>query len=91
MQKRRYHAPQCRKRARNNDPVKANLVQADDHEIIAAVISHVNMVTNMKEWVVDSGTKRHICADKSSFSSYTAGGDGEEIVCTGDSRTAQVL
>ena len=87
-----HHAPQCRKRVKtgnNENPPKANLVEGDD--IIAVVISQSNMVTNSKNWVVDSGTTRHICANKDAFTSYTPVGDDEKVVYLGDSHTAQVL
>ena len=29
------------------------------------------MVTNSKNWVVDSGATRHICANKDALTSYT--------------------
>ena len=56
---------------RNDNPPKprANLVEGND--IIVAVISQVNVVTNVNKWVVDSGATRHICANKSLFTSYT--------------------
>lgn len=80
-----HHAPQCRKRVRNDNPPKpkTNLVQGDD--IIAAVISQVNMVTNTKDWVVDFGDTRHICANRDVFTSYASVGNGEEVVYLGDS------
>ncbi|XP_039140534.1 uncharacterized protein LOC120277756 [Dioscorea cayenensis subsp. rotundata] len=62
---------------------------ADD--IIVVVISQVNLVANMKEWVIDSGATRHICANKDAFVSYTQVQEGEETVYLGDSRTASVL
>ena len=49
------------------------------------------MVTNSKNWVVDSGATRHICANKDAFTSYTLVGDDEKVVYLGDSHTAQVL
>ena len=49
------------------------------------------MVTNVKEWVVDSGATRHICANREFLSTYTPVEDGEEVVYLGDSRTANVL
>ena len=68
---------------RNDNPPKANLDEGDD--IIDAVISQVNVVTNVNKWVVDSGATRHICANKSMFTSHIVVGDGEEQVYLGDS------
>jgi len=50
----------------------------------------VNVVTNVNKWVVDSGATRHICANKSMFTSYTTMGDGEEQVYLGDWRITLV-
>ena len=51
-----HHTVQCRRRVRNDNekgyPPKANLVEGD--EIIAAVVSQVNLVAHVKEWAVDS-------------------------------------
>ena len=49
------------------------------------------MVTNSKNWLVDSSTTRHICAKRYAFTSYTPVGDDEKVVYLGDSHTAQVL
>ena len=87
----RHFVPQCRyKVVRNDNPPKprANLVEGDD--IIVAVISQVNIVTNVNKYVVDYGATRHICANKSMFTSYTTMGDGEEQVYLNDSRTTLV-
>ena len=74
----------------NNDyPPKANLAEGED--TIVAVVSQVNLVTNVCKWVVDSGATRHICANRNVFTSYTSGGNGEEKVYLGDSRTTPVL
>jgi len=56
-----HHAPQCRRRARNDNPPWANIAQRED--IIVAVVSQVNLMTNVTKWVVDSGATRHICAN----------------------------
>ncbi|XP_027124162.1 uncharacterized protein [Coffea arabica] len=61
---------------------KTNLVQSNNKRLNKA---------NVKEWVVDSGATRHICANREAFSSYTPIGDNEEVVYLGDSRTANVL
>ena len=65
----RNFAPQCRCR------VVANLVEGND--VIVAVISQVNVVTNVNKWVVDSKATRHICANKIMLTSYIAVGNGE--------------
>lgn len=68
-----------RKRERKEDPVKDNLIQANDNEIIAVVVSYVKMVANIKESMLDLRATTHICAGKNVFSSNTTVGDGEEI------------
>ena len=60
-------------------------------DIIAVVVSQANMVTNSKNWVVDSGATRHICANRDDFASYTPVRDDNKVVYLGDSHTAQVL
>ncbi|RVW88616.1 hypothetical protein CK203_033048 [Vitis vinifera] len=68
---------------------KTNLAEI---EVITIVISfEVSMVTNMKDWVVDSGATRHICGNRSAFTSYTIVKEGEEQVFMGDSRSTPVI
>ena len=62
-----------------------------DGNVIVADVSQVNMVADIKDKVVDSGVTRHICGNKSAFTSYTPIGEGEEIVYMGDSRPTHVL
>ena len=72
-----HHAPQCRNRKRL-EKVKptANLAEA---EVIAAVVSfEMSVVFNMKDWIVDSMATRHICGNRSSFTSYSTMKEGEE-------------
>jgi len=42
-----HHAPQCRHRAKNDYPPKANLAEGED--TIVAVVSQVNLVTNVSK------------------------------------------
>ena len=79
-----HHAPQCRHRKRTKKSnSKANLAET---EVITTVISfEVSMVTNMKDWVVDSRATRHICGNRSAFTSYTIVKEGKEQVFMGDS------
>ena len=81
-----HHAPQCRHRARNDNPPKVNIAQGED--TIVTVMSQVNLMTNVSKWVVDFGATRHICVNISAFTSYTSIGEGEEHVYLGDSRTS---
>ena len=84
-----HHAPQCRRRVRNVNHPRANIVQGE--VTIVAVVSQVNLMTNVSKWVIDSGATKHICANMSAFTSYTSVGDGEEHVYLGDSRTTPIL
>ncbi|CAL8155353.1 unnamed protein product [Prunus armeniaca] len=76
-----HHAHECRHRRRDDIPARANMIKADD--IIVAVISEINMGTNAKDWVVDSGATRHIYGNRNAFTSYTPLRDGEEHVFMG--------
>ena len=68
---------------------KANLAEA---EVITIVISsEVSMVANMKDWVVDSRATKHICGNRSAFTSYTIVKEWEEQVFMGDSRSTPVI
>ncbi|KAG2403168.1 uncharacterized protein HKW66_Vig0184540 [Vigna angularis] len=67
-----HHAPQCRRRARNDNPPRANIAEGDD--IIVVVVSKVNLMTNVSKWVVVFGATRHICANISAFTSYSSVG-----------------
>ena len=57
-----HYSTQCRFLKTGEAPSKpqASLIESD---IIAVVISEVNMVAHNKNWVIDSGPTRHICAD----------------------------
>ena len=51
----------------------------------------MSMVTNIKDWVVDSGATMHIYGNKSAFTSYTTVKEGDEQVFMGDSRSTLVI
>ena len=55
------------------------------------VSSEVSLVTNMKDWVVDFGTTRHVCGNKSASTSYTIVKEGDEQVFMSDSRSTPVI
>ena len=61
---------------------QANLTES---EVIAVVVSEVNLVNNMIEWVVDTGASRHIYSNKEMFLDYEKVMDGESVYL-GDAR-----
>ena len=56
---------------------------------LSAVASEANLLGNPKEWWVDTGATRHICADKKMFTSYSKVDIGEQLF-TGNSSTSKV-
>ena len=59
--------------------------------ITSVISSKVSMVTNMKDWVVESRATKHICGNRSAFTSYTTVKEGKEQVFIGDSRSTPVI
>ena len=49
------------------------------------------MVTNIKDWIVDSKATRHICGNISAFTFYTKVKEGEEQVFMGNLRSSPVI
>lgn len=72
------------KKRKKCDPIKANPVQANDNEIVAIVLSHVNMVANMKAWWWTYGPP-DIFVQIKCISSYINVRDREEKLYIGDS------
>ena len=73
-------------KGRQQKPPKTNMVEGEGDDIIVAiVVSKVNMVDGSKDWVIDSGTTRHICSNKNSLFDYTAVREGEKVIYLGDS------
>ncbi|CAH9071850.1 unnamed protein product, partial [Cuscuta epithymum] len=65
-----------------------NLSEDLDEMNLCAVISQCNLVGNTKEWYVDTGATRHICANKWMFSDYQLV-DNEEQLFMGNSSTSK--
>ncbi|XP_073137784.1 uncharacterized protein [Henckelia pumila] len=71
-----HKAKDCRLPKKDNQ-YRANVVlhksvPIDLSEIdLSAVIFEANMVDHPKEWFIDTGATRHVCADKDLFSKYT--------------------
>nr|XP_016461288.1 PREDICTED: uncharacterized protein LOC107784646 [Nicotiana tabacum] len=69
-------------------PVQANFTEGDD--VIAVVVVEVNMVTNKTDWILDTGTSTHHCANKKFFHDFEESADGERVYM-GNSTTARVM
>ena len=57
---------------------------------LSAVVTEANIVGNPREWWVDTGATRHICADSKMFSMYQKV-DGGDHLTMGNSSTSQVV
>ncbi|KAH0709267.1 hypothetical protein KY284_010694 [Solanum tuberosum] len=58
--------------------VQAHL--AKSNEVIVAVVVEANMVANKTDWVLDTGTSRHFCANKNLFHDFEESNDGECMI-----------
>jgi len=76
-------------RVMNDNPLEVNIAKGED--IITAVVSKINLVTNVSKCVIESSATKNISANISVFTSYTSVWDGEEYVYLNDSRTTHVL
>ena len=66
-----------------------NISKGVDDINLSAVVSEANLVGNPKEWWVDTGATRHICADKKMFTSYSTVDNFEQLFM-GNSSTSKV-
>ena len=74
-----HKAQDCRYRkdqnvARTN---QANINEVDDN--LVAIVTEINMVSNVRGWWIDTGATRHICGDKNLFSEFKQIIDGEQL------------
>ncbi|XP_022847663.1 uncharacterized protein LOC111370208 [Olea europaea var. sylvestris] len=69
-------AKDCRQKKQNKKD-EVHLTEEDrlsngvSELMLSAIVFEANMVDNPREWFVDTGATRHVCADKKMFSSYT--------------------
>ncbi|XP_077251670.1 uncharacterized protein LOC143890870 [Tasmannia lanceolata] len=81
-----HYKKDCRYRKAGSSSAKVNLTEAD---VIAAVVTEVNLVKNSKEWVLDTGATKHICGDQSFFY-YTIVKEGDQVFM-GNSQTSKFV
>ena len=78
-------APKKKKLEANTADVSKGISDLD----LCAVISECNLIGNSKEWFVDTGATRHICANKWMFTTYKTATDAEQLFM-GNSSTSKV-
>ncbi|CAL1379522.1 unnamed protein product [Linum trigynum] len=88
-----HKASMCKThKKKNNNKGQANIVEENDDmdmDDLCAVLSECNLVGNLREWWIDSGATRHVCAVKEMFTSYSLA-KAEEKLFMGNSSTAKV-
>ncbi|PHU05794.1 hypothetical protein BC332_26616 [Capsicum chinense] len=77
-----------RRKSKKKD--EANMVKSNKEcDDLCAMFSECNLVGNPREWWMDSGATRHVCANKELFSSF-APSQVEEMIYMPNSATAKV-
>ncbi|XP_075096289.1 uncharacterized protein LOC142174400 [Nicotiana tabacum] len=57
----------------------SNIVEKnDDIDDLCVMLSEYNLVGNLKEWWIDYGATRHVCAVKDAFATYSTAGSEKE-------------
>ncbi|XP_077251978.1 uncharacterized protein LOC143891238 [Tasmannia lanceolata] len=66
--------------SKDKEAKQANMTkQEDDEKFASVVMSEVCLVSNTKDWFVDTGATNHICVHKHLFSSYEEAEEGETL------------
>ncbi|XP_070026052.1 uncharacterized protein [Nicotiana sylvestris] len=85
-----HKSTECRARKKNKKRGQENMVEKhDDVDDLCAMLSKCNLVGNPKEWWIDSGATRHVCAVREAFSTY-ASARPEETLSMGNAATANI-
>ncbi|KAK8609373.1 hypothetical protein V6N13_061822 [Hibiscus sabdariffa] len=85
-----HKAYQCQHRGDRQHAPQLNVAENNDDDIIAAVVSEVNLVVNNAEWVVDTGASKHFSATREYFTEFKGGNKGEKMYM-GNSSSSEVL
>ncbi|XP_070055021.1 uncharacterized protein [Nicotiana tomentosiformis] len=85
-----HKAAECRAPKKEKKNGQANMVQTnDDIDDLCAMLCECNLVGNPKEWWIDSGATRHVCAVREAFASYAPAGP-DKTIFMGNSATAKI-
>ena len=87
------------KKSQDKGKKKKNEVHVTEDELmtdeisemnLSAVVTEANLVGNPREWWIDTGATRHICADSRMFSTYQKVENGDHLTM-GNSSTSKVV
>lgn len=84
-----HAAKDCRDKKQNNSEAHMIENMDIDESNFSAIVSECNLIQNSAQWWLDTGATRHICSDKSIFSTYKKL-DHEEKLYMGNSAISKV-
>ncbi|CAL8121383.1 unnamed protein product [Prunus armeniaca] len=67
----------CHRRDQNPTNPQANMIEVNDNFV--AIVSETNMVSDTKDWWVDTCATRHICGDRNLFTDYKQNSGVEKL------------
>ncbi|XP_019231786.1 PREDICTED: uncharacterized protein LOC109212591 [Nicotiana attenuata] len=85
-----HKATECRAPKKDKKKSQANMIEKNDEiDDLCAMLSECNLVGNPREWWIDSGATRHVCANKELFTSYAPAGPNGTVFMV-NSATAKI-
>ncbi|PHT58004.1 hypothetical protein CQW23_00367 [Capsicum baccatum] len=85
-----HKSTDCRAPKKGKKKDQANMIESNKEcDDLCAMFLECNLTGNPREWWMDSGATRHICANKELFSSFTPT-QPEEMIYMANSATAKV-
>ncbi|XP_070057922.1 uncharacterized protein [Nicotiana tomentosiformis] len=85
-----HKSADCRAPRKDKKKGQENMVEKhEDIDDLCAMLSECKLVGNPKEWWIDSGATRHICAIREAFATYAPVGP-EKTLSMGNSATAKI-
>ncbi|KAF3615265.1 putative phosphoserine aminotransferase, chloroplastic-like [Capsicum annuum] len=80
----------CRTPKKGKKKDQANMIESNKEcDDLCAMFSECNLVGNPREWWMNSGATRHVCANKELFSSFSLA-QAEEMIYITNSATAKI-
>ncbi|XP_019252678.1 PREDICTED: uncharacterized protein LOC109231473 [Nicotiana attenuata] len=74
-------AAECRAPKKDKKKSQANMIEKNDEiDDLCVMLSECNLVGNPREWWIDSGATRDVCANKELFTYYAPAGPNETVL-----------